>query len=100
MLKKVTVRLTPEQHDFLVNDGGISPNVRKAVDQLRRKRKFKVQLDRANKYGHAHFDIAARDLEELLDEVGQIKEELDESATTIKKKFWYIYSIEETKEEH
>jgi len=99
-LVKVSALVTPEQLEFLRSDGGISPSIRRAIELLTRKRKFKLVFWRANRYGTARFNIQATDLEDLLDQATSIKEQLDSQAATVKDTFWYVYTIEEGEEAH
>ena len=82
-LRKVTAWLSPEQIEFLRNNGGISKGVRKAVENLMRDRKFDVTVKLVRKTDGQVITLSwlkyrAKDLEDLKMQIQRDLEVLNE----------------------
>ncbi|MCD6434644.1 MAG: hypothetical protein J7L14_03455, partial [Candidatus Diapherotrites archaeon] len=82
-LRKVTAWLSPEQIEFLRNNGGISKGVRKAVENLMRHRKFDVTVKLVRMTDGQVITLSwlkyrARDLEDLKMQIQRDLEVLNE----------------------
>jgi len=95
-MKKVTIRLNPEQIEFLKSDGGISKATRKAIGKAMRKRNFNLTFSRYKHSGWIRISVQAKDENDLIVQVNELLSKLHYGITQPEDwKDWYLYEVKE-----
>jgi len=95
-MKKVTIRLNPEQIEFLKSDGGISKATRKAISKAMQKRHFNLTFSRHQHSGWIHISVQAKDENDLIGRINDLLYKLQHGLTQPEDWIdWYLYEVKE-----